>query len=399
MTPLEVAREIILKTLHPLPAEPVSIDEACGRVTASDILAPTDLPSFDSSAFDGYAVRADDTISAAPDAPITLELVGSVMAGDAPNLVVRPGSCARIFTGAVVPAGADAIVMQEDARFDTNARLVISQRATPWEGVRLAGEDVRRGMVLVPAGHRLRPAHIGLLAAGGIASVDVHRRPRITLLSTGDELTEPGLALAPGRIYDSNRPLLHALAAGEGIPAWNSKRIPDQLELVMAELQSALRSAEVIITTGGVSVGEADFVKPAISALGGSVEVWRLDLKPGKPFAWGRLQNAHWFGLPGNPVSAYVTWCLLVRPALRRLMGMKNPFGRRVLARLGEPVTNRGDRRHFMRVHLDDQGFARLSGSQASHMQHGLAAADALLDVPPGANWPAGQEVKLELLD
>ncbi|MCC6234093.1 MAG: molybdopterin molybdotransferase MoeA [Verrucomicrobiales bacterium] len=399
MTPLEVAQDAILHALKPLPTESVALDEACGRITACDIHAPTDLPSFDSSAFDGYAVRADDTISASQESPATLDLLGSIMAGDAPDLVVTPGCGARIFTGAVLPAGADAIVMQEDARIDAQARLVVTEPVTPWEGVRLAGGDVRRGATLIGAGERIKPTHIGLLAAAGIASLQVHRRPRLTFLSTGDELTEPGIALAPGRIYDSNRPLLHALASREGIPVWHSKRIPDQIELVMAALHEAMRDAEVIITTGGVSVGEADFVKPAISALGGSVEVWRLAMKPGKPFAWGRLQNTCWFGLPGNPVSAFVSWWLLVRPALRHLMGMKKPFGRRLLSRLAEPATNPGDRRHFLRVHLDDQGLTHISGSQASHIQHGLAGANALLDLPPGADWPAGREVFVESLD
>jgi len=251
---------------------------------------------------------------------------------------------------------------------------------------------------MIPAGERLRPAHIGLLASTGIAEVPVHRLPRVLLLVTGSELTPAGQPLAPGRIYDSNRPLLTALAAAEGLTLADTMHAPDTLDGTRDAIRRAAAAAEVLITTGGVSVGDADFVRTAMEALGGGVELWRIAIKPGKPFAWGRLGGAVWFGLPGNPVSAFVTWHVLVRPALRRLMGMRQTLGRRIRARLGERISNPGDRRHFLRVQLDGDGCVRLAGVQASHVQSAMAAADALLDCPPGTRWNAGQEVEIELL-
>ncbi|MBL9139418.1 MAG: molybdopterin molybdotransferase MoeA [Verrucomicrobiales bacterium] len=399
MMTLEEALDRILSSINPLPEEVVAISEAVGRVPTQALLAPTDLPPFDNSAFDGYAVRSVDVARASKENPVILEATGSVKAGEAPVEIVGPGTCMRILTGALLPAGADAVVMQEDTRIPREGVVEVLDAVKAWEGVRMAGDDVRRGAVLADAGEALRPAHMGLLAGSGFARIAVHRRPRVTLLSTGNELIPLGGVLKPGQIYDSNSLLMRALADQDRLPIVHTGHIPDTLEQTMAELHDAARQADVVVTTGGVSVGDADFVKPAMAALGGSLDLWRIAIKPGKPFAFGRLGAAYWFGLPGNPVSAFVTWWLLVRPALRRLMGRRSTRGRRVLACLAEPVANRGDRRHFIRVRFDDAGKVRLAGVQASHVQSSLAIADALLDMPPGAHWETGREVMVECVD
>lgn len=399
MTSVEEARDSILCSLKPLAhPEILPIVQGTGRVMAEDVFALCDVPAFDNSSVDGYAVMAGDLTNATRIAPVTLRVVGTISAGEAPTIVLTPGTCARIFTGAVLPPGADAVVMQEDVVSDEQGTAIFQEPIKTWEGVRLVGEDVRRNSLLVSAGEKLRAGHIGLLAAAGHAEVAVHRRPRVCLLVTGSELTRPGGELGPGQIYDSNRALLSALAIAEGAQVVSDSHVSDNLELTMAALHSAVRSADVVVTTGGVSVGAADLVKTALMALGGSIEKWRVAMRPGKPFAWGHLEGAYWFGLPGNPVSAYVTWWAFVGPALRKLMGMRDPLGRRITARLAEPVANPGDRRHFVRVTLNSDG-VRLAGVQASHIQSSLAAANALLDVPPHTSWAAGCDVQVELLD
>jgi molybdopterin molybdotransferase len=399
MISLETARNTILESLSPVSAtEVVPLLEAAGRVCASDVYAPSNLPAFDNAAVDGYAVQSTDLRKASREEPVCLRQAFTVSAGETPTSPVLSGTCARILTGAVVPPGADAVVMQEDVRVD-GAAVCFTDRVAPWEAVRLAGEDLRQGAAVVQTGERLRPAHAGLLAATGNATISVFRRPRVALLATGNELVEPGVPLAPGRIHDSNRVMLAVQAMVDGVSVVSTKSVGDDLEGIMAGLREAAQIADVVVSTGGVSVGSMDFVKAALNALGGKIEFWRVAMKPGKPFAWGRLGDAHWFGLPGNPVSAFVTWWVLVRPALRRLMGMKDPHGRRAHGRLGGPVRNASERRHLMRVTLDTDATVHPAGTQASHIQSSLAAATALMDVPPGAAWEAGREVMVELLE
>jgi molybdopterin molybdotransferase len=309
------------------------------------------------------------------------------------------GTCARIFTGAALPPDANAVVMQEDTLPEPEGHVTLLAPVTPWEGVRFAGEDVRRGSPLVPAGQRLHPAHLGLLAAAGIGSVSVARRPRITLLTSGNELAEPEGPIAPGKLPDSNRFLLRALAQNAGAIIVRTASVPDALEPVMAGLREAAHSSDLVVTTGGVSVGDADLLKKAFTQLGGHLNLWRIAVKPGKPFAWGRLDNCHWFGLPGNPVAAFVTWQLLVLPALRRLEGETNVLGRRMTARLAEPLINRGDRLNVLRVRVEPGGIVRTSGTQASHIQSGLAVANALLSIPAGTAWETGRDVEVELIE
>ncbi len=415
MIPLEEARSRILDAIEPLPVENAPLDQALGRVAASPVQALLDIPRFDNASVDGYALRTRDlppfsenrtagfpvgSESLSEAKPIRLPVHTRIAAaGDPPLEGLPEGTCARIFTGAALPPDADAVIMQEDTLPEPEGHVTLLAPVTPWEGVRFAGEDVRRGSTLVPAGQRLQPAHLGLLAAAGVGSIDVRRRPRITLLTSGNELVEPSAEVAPGKLPDSNRFLLRALAQAAGASIVRGAWVPDHLETVMEALRDAASSSDLVVTTGGVSVGDADLLKSAFTRLGGKLELWRIAVKPGKPFAWGRLGNCHWFGLPGNPVAVFVTWRILVLPALRRFEGDQELFGRHGAARLAEPVANRGDRLHLLRVHVDPKGNARPIGTQASHIQSGLAASNALLQVPAGTTWEAGREVDVEWID
>lgn len=401
MIPLEQARQRILDSIRPLPTETVPLLEALGRFCQHDLRARRASPAFDNSAVDGYAVHAADLAAATTRQPVTLRVLGCSPAGSPPATAFPAGYCHRIFTGAPLPCGADAILMQEDALphpSDPNA-ITVPAPIRPWEAVRFAGEDFQVDARLLPAGTLLGPTHLSVLAAAGYDRVVVPRRTRIHALSTGSELVDPGVTPRPGQITDSNGILIEALVRGSGAELTGRARIEDRLDATLAALEVAARTADVIITTGGVSVGDADLLRPAVEQLGGTIEFWRIAMKPGKPFVFGRLGNAWWFGLPGNPVSAFVTWWQLVRPALQRLAGATEPRTRFATGRLAAPVSNHGDRRHFLRVHLDPQGFVSPVGKQGSHIQSSLALANALLDVAPGSVWSAGREVVVERVD
>lgn len=399
MITVEQARQQILSHLPRLAAEEVPLIEALGRFTAGEVRSRRRVPGFDNSAFDGYAVHSADVAAASAAAPVRLRVIGVAPAGSAPGPAFAAGSCVRIFTGAPMPAGADAVVMQEDTRRGGEESVEVLDRVGPWEGLRMAGEDFEPGALLAAKGQSVTPALLALMASAGVGTVAVGKRPRVQLVSTGSELVEPGHELEPGQIHDSNGVLLEALARQEGAEVTGRERIADQPEATVRSLDRASSRADVIITTGGVSVGDADLLRPSIVAAGGRVDLWRIAMKPGKPFAFGRLGEAVWFGLPGNPVSAFVTWKLLVRPALRHLAGAAAHAPPRIRARLGQPFANRGDRRHFVRVVLGADGEVRVAGTQASHLQSSLAAANGLLDVPPATLWEVGREVEVELFD
>ena len=399
MIPLDEARSKILDAIQPLDAETLALEQALGRVVATPLLAQLDVPGFDNASVDGYALRTKDLPLFSSEQPVQIPIHTIIAAGDPPLPHLPHGTCARIFTGAALPPDANAVIMQEDTLPEPEGHVTLLAPVTPWEGVRFAGEDVRRGSPLVPAGQRLHPAHLGLLAAAGIGSVSVTRRPRITLLTSGNELAEPAGPIAPGKLPDSNRFLLRALAQNAGAIIVRTASVPDALEPVMAGLREAAHASDLVVTTGGVSVGDADLLKKAFTQLGGHLDLWRIAVKPGKPFAWGRLDNCHWFGLPGNPVAAFVTWQLLVLPALRRLEGETDVLGRRMTARLGEPLINRGDRLNVLRVRVEPGGIVRTSGTQASHIQSGLAVANALLSIPAGTAWESGRDVEVELIE
>lgn len=397
MLELQEALERILKVIAPLPAETVLSSAAAGRIIAAPVLSPIDLPPFDNSAMDGYAVRATDLHSASTSQPVRLRLAGQSAAGEAVGRNLEPGTCARIFTGAVLPAGADAVVMQEDVRIDSAkpGEVIFSEPVQPWENTRLRGEDVKRGAQLLSAGDTVTIGAVALLAATGVKEIVAHRQPVLGLISTGSELTEPGGTLEPGKIYESNRAMLGPLLGRVGALQKTYPLAPDTLEATKAALHAALEQCDGVVTTGGVSVGEHDFVKRAFEDIGGKMDFWKVAIKPGKPFVFGRWGEKFLFGLPGNPVSALVTFSLLVRPALLKWQGAANLDLPAWPGTLAEPLINRADRRHFMRVILDPSGQVRSAGLQASHVLSSLAKANGLVDVPPQTTFPAGTTVRV----
>ena len=401
MLSLEEALSRITGHLTPLPSETVTLPRAIGRYTASTVTAQVDLPSFDNSAMDGYAVRASDVTSASLDSPVMLKKVGRIAAGQANCPALLSGQCIRLFTGSPLPAGADAVVMQEDTEtLETLPDVVrVKDSVKPWENVRFRGEDIRSGATLLRQGDLVSAGVAGLLSATGIGTVDVHRRPKVSLIASGSELRDPGQTLPPGCIYESNRTALAGALSRLGIEAQQRALMPDTLEGTLSELKSAMETSDIVITTGGVSVGELDFLKPAFEGIGGKQEFWKIAIKPGKPFVFGRWNNTLWFGLPGNPVSAFVTFQLLVRPALLKQMGARSTSHPISWGHLVESLANRGDRRHFIRVQVDDQGRVRSSGTQASHFLGSLANANGMVDVGPGKTIEAGELVPVLRFD
>jgi len=397
MLEFEEALARILAAIPPPAGEVVPLNRACGRVLVEPVASPIDLPPFDNSAMDGYALRSADIASASPAQPVRLRLSGRVAAGETFSGEVSPGTCVRLFTGSPLPRGADAVVMQEDTRTEPKEphQVLILDTAKSGENVRLRGGDIKQGATLAEAGKLLTVGHICLLAATGRAEVEVGRQPIVGLLATGSELREAGQQLGPGQIYESNRSGLSALLERIGCVPKAFPLVADTPDTVRAALESALNECDAVITSGGVSVGEMDFVKGAFEAAGGELQFWRVAIKPGRPFVFGRCRGKLLFGLPGNPVSAIVTFVLLARAALLRWQGVKDvtsPCNPGVLA---EPLANPGQRRHFMRVKLDGSGKVFSAGLQASHALSSLATANGLVDVPPGTRLAAGETVKV----
>lgn len=392
MLELETALARLLGTLPPPKAERVSLTESNGRFLAEKFLSPLDLPAFDNSAMDGYAVRSADVRGARADAPITLKLAAKISAGESFTGELVSGECARIFTGAPLPRGADAVVMQEDTRTSGDVVSILDEAASG-ENVRKHGEDVKQGEMLADAGEEISPAKIALLAATGFSTMTVGRRPNVALIATGSELREPGEPLLAGQIYESNRAMLSPLFARCGGLPTVFPLVPDTLDDTRAALQTAFSTSDIVVTSGGVSVGELDFVKDAFESLGGELQFWKVAMRPGKPFVFGRLGEKFLFGLPGNPVSAFVTFLLLVRPALLRWQGAKTVSLPTHSAVLGESISNLGDRRHFVRMRSGADGKIFSAGKQASHALSSLAAADGLLDVPPRKTFSDGSRV------
>jgi molybdopterin molybdotransferase len=394
MLAVEDARSRILSTIDSLGAEHVLLPDAARRVLSNDLVAPVSLPLFDNSAMDGYAVRANDVQAASTEAPVTLKLKGAIAAGaTAGSFIVDPGTCIRVFTGSPLPAGADAIVMQEDTRVLAESVQVLDS-VTPWENVRLTGEDVRANTPVLRAGERITAATIALLGALGLRGVSVGRRPAVGIVNTGSELAESP-PLPPAHVFECNRHAIATLVADAGGVPRVYPLVRDTIEETKAALITAFAECDCVVTTGGVSVGEHDVVKPALADLGGTVEFWRVAMKPGKPFVFGSLGQKKLFGLPGNPVSAFVSCILLVVPAIRKWQGATNVMPETHPATLGDAVSNHGDRLHYMRVSVDAAGIVRSTGVQASHTLNSLANANALLPVPPNTAWSFGRTVQV----
>ena len=407
-TPLlsvEDARARMLDGLMPLPATKLPLDEALGRVVAAPIDSATTLPPWDNSAMDGFAVRSSDVTR-----PVTLRVVGEVAAGCAPGISVELGTAVRILTGAPIPPGADAVVPVEDTDAsmgvaDLPSTVAIHAAVEAGAHIRRAGSDLRAGQRLLVPGTPLTPAALAVAAAGGHATVLVHGRPRVAVLATGDELVSAGAQLGPAQIPDSNTPGLTAAARDAGAETRSLGIARDTFESVRDALQQGIAWADVIVASGGVSVGAHDVVKDAFASIG-RIDLWRIAVQPGKPLAFGRAPaqgrtgEVLLFGLPGNPVSSLVTFELFVRPVLRRLGGQSDIIGRETIsARLSDPVRKAPGRRAFIRVRLDHDGAswrASLAGGQDSHMLSALAAADGLAIIPETVDSAAvGTEVEV----
>jgi len=382
LVPVEAHLADILAATRPLTPVRLGLEEAEGGVLAEDAAALCPLPSFDNSGMDGYAVYAADVAGAAPGVPVTLPVADEIAAGDTRTLTVSPGSCARIMTGALMPAGADAVVPVEWTDGGVK-QVAISQPAPAGHAIRLRGDDVAEGDVMVGAGALLRPAQLALLAAGGHRTALVRPRPRVEVVATGNELTDPGSPLAPGQIWESNGYMLAAAARQAGGRA-RRHRVKDDPVAVVTALEELSASADLLITTGGVSMGgEHDVVK---AALGGfAVKFRKVALQPGMPQGFGLigLGGTPVFTLPGNPVSAYVSFLLFVRPAMRALQGLAPAPLPSTRARLAGQVRSPEGRRSYLRAVLDPAAgtVIPLTG-QGSHQLGALARANALIVVP-----------------
>lgn len=397
MIEVEAAQQRILAAINPLGSESISIWDAAHRFAAAPVVATADLPGFDNSAMDGYAVRSGDVAAAGDDRPVRLRIIGRCAAGESPPRTIAAGECVRVFTGSVLPPGADAVVMQEDVNLDAAEPAVaqIRDSVKPFENVRFRGEDVRAGSPLVAAGAKLGVGRLSLLAATGVAAIQVGRLPRVGIVATGSELREPGSSLQPGQLYESNRLSLATLARRAGGIVKTYPLVMDDLAATQAALHFALTENDVVVTSGGVSVGDFDFVKDAFAKLGGHLEFWRVAIKPGKPFLFGRWREKFLFGLPGNPVSGLVGFSVLVSPALIRLQGGTDAGLAYCHGVLAEPFENRGDRPHFLRVRIGADAAVRSAGIQASHILSSLAEANGLLCVPANTVWECGRAVRI----
>ena len=384
MLELEEAQAHILAALAPPTSEIIPLSDGAGRVLAERIQSPLDLPVFDNSAMDGYGVRAKDIASARPESPARLRLAGKVAAGEVFAGDVASGTCVRLFTGSPLPRGADAVVMQEDTRLDPSAagEVLFLTAASPGENVRLSGEDVKRGAQLVEAGKVLTVGRLSLLAAVGLMRVSVGRQPVVCLLASGSELRDAGQILAPGQIYESNRASLAALVRRAGAIPQVLPLVADTLAATRVALTEAFDQCDAVVTLGGVSVGEMDFIKSAFEEIGGQLQFWKVAIRPGRPFVFGRYRKKFLFGLPGNPVSAVVTCLLLVRPALLRWQGATDVSLPAHPGVLLESLANHGELRHFTRVKVDAAGRIRSAGRQASHLLSSMARANGLVDLP-----------------
>jgi molybdopterin molybdotransferase len=384
------AWERIREHARPLPGEEVPLDDAAGRVIAEPVLGLVDLPGFDRSSMDGWAVRSEDFASP----PVSLPVLGDVAAGSPGDATLRPGAALRISTGAPLPGGADAVLPLEQGE-EAGGVLTSSARVQPDAFVRFRGEDVRAGEVLVPAGARLTPARLSVVASGGVASVRVHRRPRVSIVATGSELVPLGEPLPPGAIYNSNGPTLTAHALADGAIVLPSLRVEDDPGRTREVLGEALEGADVVLISGGVSVGGHDLVKDTLADLGVEQLFWQVRIKPGKPIYCGRRGDTWVFGLPGNPLSTVVGYLVFVAPLLRRMAGDAFTAPETTSVTLAADALNPGERTTYATARFANGGGVVLTDKQGSHMTKALADADGFAILPWDRDVvPAGERVE-----
>jgi molybdopterin molybdotransferase len=387
----EEARRRVLRSVRSLRERIVPLSEGLDCFSARDVVARLPLPMFDNSAMDGYAVVASSSKKGT-----RLHVIGEQPAGIDRELRISPGEAARIFTGAPIPAGADAVVMQEDTTREGD-EMVVNVDVDFSEFIRRRGCDLAEGQKILARGERIRPATIALLASQGFADVTVGGQVNAAIVATGDEVVAPGSKLDQGQIYDSNSILLQALVQHCGASVKSAEHCPDQRERLIQAIQRGIKS-HILVITGGVSVGEHDLVQATLRTLGAKIDIWRVAIKPGKPFLFGQAGGCAVFGLPGNPVSAFVTFLQFVRPAILKMMGAKNVELRKVPAKLAVDLTNEGDRPHYVRGRIDNGTFVPI-GRQESHALFGLSQSNALLRIAVGESLRAGEIVDIQTWD
>jgi molybdopterin molybdotransferase len=387
----EEARIRILDAVSRRPEQNVLLSDSLNCFSACDVVARLPLPMFDNSAMDGYAVVASSCRKGA-----RLHVIGEQPAGTDRRLRVSTGEAVRIFTGAPIPAGADAVVMQEDTT-RMGGDVVVNVNVESGEFVRRRGCDLAEGQKILSRGERIGPATIALLTSQGLTDVTVAGRVNAAIISTGDEVVTPGEELGRGQIYDSNSTLLRALLRGCAVSVTSVEHCPDEREALVNAIQRGVKN-HVLVITGGVSIGERDLVQKALRSLGAKIDIWRVAIKPGKPFLFGRISGCAVFGLPGNPVSAFVTFLQFVRPAILKMMGAANVDLRKVPAKLTVDLTNEGDRPHYVRGRMENGTFAPL-GRQESHALFSLSQSNALVRVAVGESLKTGAIVDAQIWD
>ncbi len=399
MIPLEDARSFVLSGVEVGEATTVPVDDCLHLVTAADIAATGPIPPFDNTAMDGFAVRSADVA----DAPVTLRMVGTIAAGAKPDIEVGPGEAVRIMTGAPMPPGADSVVMVElTSMSEDEGTVEVAQSVPVGNHIRPAGDDVTPGQTVFVAGTELSPAHLGVCTSIGVYDVPVIRRPRVGVISTGDELVDAPVPLEVGQIRDSNRHTLLSLVRRMGVEGVDLGLVPDDEEQIRAAMVGAAESCDAVITSGGVSMGDFDYVKKVLSEIG-DMRWMQVAIKPAKPLAFGTVGGTPIFGLPGNPVSSMVSFELFARPGIRKMMGHPDPVPTPVRGVAGADMLRGSDgKTHFARVHAkpnaDGVFEASFAGGQGSHQLSAMAASNALAMLPDGTGARVGDPVDLLLL-
>ncbi len=404
MLTVEEARAAVLERIRPLGPERVALTEALGRVLAADVAAPYDNPPHDNSAMDGFAVRFADTAPATEASPVTLPVIEDIPAGRVPQMKLEPGQASRIMTGAPIPAGCDTVIRVEDTRDHGDHVEILIPEDEPGANIRRRGEDMREGEPLIPAGTELGAGEVGVLAAVQRSFVAVGRRPTVGVLSSGDELVEIDEVRGPGQIVNSNTPALGAVARSCGAEPVLLPTVADDEAAIRASVETAL-ACDFVVSSGGVSVGEYDYVKKVLDDLGAEEVLWRVAMKPGKPLFFCMLKGRPYFGLPGNPVSSLMSFLQFVRPAVRKAAGYPRdqwplPESR---ARMEHDVANDGDRRNFLRARLRLDGAGRLTAStshraQGSHILTSMLGANGIVVLDPDQSVAAGEPVTVQIL-
>jgi molybdopterin molybdotransferase len=397
------ALRIVLDNIRPLPAETVAVDKALGRYLTRAVKAPAHSPRFEQSAMDGYAVRMKDVERSGPNLPVVLDLADELPAGDQRTVNLKPRQTVKVFTGSRLPRGTEAVVMKEYVTLE-NGVAGISWKVSAGDHIRRVGEEYRRGDVILPAGIRVTPPVVGMLIMLGKDRVSVRRRPSVTVITMGDELVAPGTKLGPGQIPDSNGPAVVAALKSLGVAQVRARRVKDRLPLLVRAMKDGLDKSDLVITVGGASVGDYDFIHEARRELGVRDLFTKVAIKPGKPNIFGMDRRKRpVFGLPGNPVSALVSFHQLVKPVVLKMMGAVEDESLTLPVRLSDAFRKKPDRLNLLRGRVsydDDQLTARLLTGQGSHMLSGLALADVLVEIPAGSpGTKAGEKVRAVKLD